>query len=191
MRKIAWVISRIFDPMFEMPLILVMSIWYAVDDSMRNWILALVLFGDIVIPGGYTIYRLRVKKASDLDFTRREERKPVYVVTVACQLLTLLAVYILRQMVLVKILLVLLVIAFVFMMINNYWKISVHAAVNAVLIGMLNYYWGWKIMGGMMVILIGVLWARVKIKKHTVTQVMLGAGLALAMIHYGFNWLGI
>ncbi len=191
MKKIAWIISRIFDPMFEMPLILIMSIWYAVDEPLRIVVLIFVLMIDIVVPGGFAIYSLKAKKASDLDFTKKEERKVVYLVTVICQLLVFVTMLLSKQLLLAKILAVLLLIAFVFMMINNYWKISVHAAVNAVLMAMLNYYWGWKIMGGLMVILIAVLWARVKIRKHTVTQVMMGAGLALAMVHYGFSWLGI
>lgn len=191
MKRIAWIISRIFEPIWEVPLLIGMSVWYASEPVEHIKLLSILLFVDVVIPGGFLTYLLIRKKVADWDFTNRHERKKAYVFTVFFHLLGVLIMFLLKQYLLCKLLLVLWFITLTFMLINRYWKISVHAGVNALLMVFLNSLFGWKVFGWMSVVLILVLWSRVKIRKHTVSQVMIGAALAMAMTEFGLRLLEV
>ena len=191
MKRIAWIISRIFEPLWEIPLIIGMAVWYASEPMMHIKLLLILLFTDVVAPGIFLAYLLIGKKVADWDFTNRLERKKAYIFTVIFHLLGVGSMFYLGEVLLGQILLILWIITFTFMLINQYWKISVHAGVNALLMVFLNSLFGWKIFGWMSALLILVLWSRVKIKKHTVTQVMIGAALAMAMAQLGLRLVGV
>ena len=191
MKRIAWIISRIFEPIWEAPLLVGMSVWYTTAPEMHFKLMSLLLITDVIIPGVFLAYLLVGKKVSDWDFTNRHERKKAYLFVVIFHLIGIVSVALLKQYLLAELLLVLWVITVAFMLINRYWKISVHAGVNALLMVFLNSLFGWKVFGWMSVVLILVLWSRVKIRKHTVTQVMIGAALAMALAELGLRLLDI
>ncbi len=191
MKRIAWIISRIFEPIWEVPLIVGMAVWYSTPPELHIKLLIILLFTDVIIPGFFLAYLLLRKKVADWDFTNRQEREKAYIFTVIFHLIGAGVMFALNQLLLGKILLLLWVITFVFMLINRSWKISVHAGVNALLMVFLNSLFGWKMFGWMSVMLILVLWSRVKIRKHTVTQVMIGAALAMAIAELGLRILDI
>lgn len=190
MKRIAWWISRIFEPIWEVPVIVWMAVWYAVEPVLQVRILLILFLFDVILPGIFLATSLRKGKA-DWDFTNRKERQGAYKFVTACHLFSIILMFVLGQVLLAKLLLVLWSITVVFMFINNYWKISVHAGVNALMMVFLNSLWGWKMFGWMTVILVLVLWSRVKIRKHTVTQVMIGAALSMAMAQLGMRLLDI
>lgn len=191
MRKFAWLITRTFDPVFEIPLAVGMSVWFLADPSMRLQTLLLIFLFYVLAPAIYFVVRIRKGKVSDWDITKKEERKAIYQFSIASHLLGILAVFLLGQIFLVKLLMVLWVVSVVFMVVNIYWKISVHAGVNAFLMVLLNNFYGWKIFGWLMVVLLLVLWSRVYLRKHTITQVMAGALVAFVLVELGMRMLGI
>ena len=191
MRKFAWLITRTFDPVFEIPLAVGMSVWFLADPSMRLQTLLLIFLFYVLAPAIYFVVRIRKGKVSDWDITKKEERKAIYQFSIASHLLGILAVFLLGQIFLVKLLMVLWVVSVVFMVVNIYWKISVHAGVNAFLMVLLNNFYGWKIFGGLMVVLLLVLWSRVYLRKHSITQVMAGALVAFILVELGMRMLGI
>ncbi len=191
MRKFAWLITRTFDPVFEIPLAVGMSVWFLADPSMRLQTLLLIFLFYVLAPAIYFVVRIRKGKVSDWDITKKEERKAIYQFSIASHLLGILAVFLLGQIFLVKLLMVLWVVSVVFMVVNIYWKISVHAGVNAFLMVLLNNFYGWKIFGWLMVVLLLVLWSRVYLRKHSITQVMAGALVAFILVELGMRMLGI
>lgn len=191
MKRVAWIISRLFEPVWEVPLIVGMAIWYATVPALHLKLLSILVVTDVIFPGLFLIYLLVKKKVADWDFTNRHERETAYLFTVIFHFLGVVTMVVFKQYLLAKILLILWVITVVFMVINHYWKISVHAGVNALLMVLLNSLFGWKVFGWMSVILILVLWSRVKIRKHTTTQVMIGAALAMALAEFGLRLLDI
>jgi len=190
-RKFAWLITRTFDPVFEIPLAVGMSVWFLADPSMRLQTLLLIFLFYVLAPAIYFVVRIRKGKVSDWDITKKEERKAIYQFSIASHLLGILAVFLLGQIFLVKLLMVLWVVSVVFMVVNIYWKISVHAGVNAFLMVLLNNFYGWKIFGWLMVVLLLVLWSRVYLRKHSITQVMAGALVAFILVELGMRMLGI
>lgn len=191
MKRIAWIISRIFEPIWEVPLLMGMSVWYTTAPALHLKLLSLLLVTNVVIPGIFLAYLLMGKKVADWDFTNRHEREKAYVFTVFFHLIGVVLMVFLQQYLLAKMLLVLWVITLIFMIINRYWKISVHAGVNALMMVFLNSLFGWRMFGWMSVMLVLVLWSRVKIRKHTVTQVMIGAALSMALAELGLRLLDI
>ena len=90
---------------------------------------------------------------------------------------------------LASILLVFWSLAVVFAVVTYFWKISVHAGVNGVMLAFFNHFWGWESYWWLTLVFLLVLWSRVEIKKHSWLQVMVGAGLAVAWVEMGLNWL--
>ena len=190
-RKLAWLISRVFEPVWEVPLLVWLTVDYSVQAGSRARILEYLFFIDIVLPGIFLFSLMKTDRVSDWDFTNRKEREKAYFFIVGCHFIGILMAFFLGFDLLWKMLSVLWLITFVFMLINLYWKISVHAGVNALLMIFLNSLFGWKMFAWMSMILILVLWARVKTRKHTVTQVMVGAALSMAIAELGFRFMGI
>jgi len=190
-RKFAWLITRIFDPTIEIPLAVGMTVWFAVEPSLRLMMLLFIGVFYVLLPAIYFVVRIRKGKVSDWDVTKREERRAIYQFSIVSHLVGVLAVASLEQFFLMKILLILWIVSVVFMVINMYWKISVHAGVNAFLMVLLNNFYGWKIFGWLMVVLLLVLWSRVYLRKHTTTQVMAGAIIAFVLVELGMRMVGI
>lgn len=187
----AWWVSRIFDPVMEIPLVLGVAVWYAVNYQLRIRFLVLLLVVDAVLPALYMIVELMRGKISDWDMTKKEERRGLYIFTVFCHFFMMLFAYFLGKIVLAKVLLVFWSLTLVFAIITYYWKISVHAGVNAAALAFFNHIWGWSNYWWLLLILLIVLWARVVIKKHSWAQVIAGSLLPIAVTEIGLRLTGV
>lgn len=179
------VISRVFDPVLEIPLLLSAAVWYVVSNGLRWRFLALLLLVDAVLPGLYFLVGLRSKRISDWDMTKREERYNLYFFTIFCHLFGVVLAYFLGKESLFEILLVFWSLAVVFGIVTVFWKISIHGGVNGALVAFFNHFYGWDRYWWLVPILILVLWSRVVRNKHTWLQVLVGAGIALAWVSWG------
>ncbi|MFZ2201781.1 MAG: hypothetical protein WAV56_00095 [Microgenomates group bacterium] len=180
--RLAWIVSRLFDPVIEIPLLIASVIFMAVANGLRFRFLIFLLFTDAVLPAVYMLWGLATKRISDWDMTRRQERSGLYFFTIFCHLFGVVLAYLLGKILLAKILFIFWSLAVVFALITVVWKISVHAGVNAAALAFFNHYYGWSRYWWLVPILVVVLWARVAIKKHTWTQVTAGAILAVAWV---------
>ena len=75
----------------------------------------------------------------------------------------------------------------VFALVTRFWKISIHAGANGMIMAYFNHFWGWQNYWWLMIVLLLVLWARVEMKKHSWTQVLVGSGVAIAWIEVGLR----
>lgn len=189
-RKLAWAISRVFDPVVEIPILLAGSVYYALSNGLRWRFLVMLLMVDALLPALYMVYGLMKGKIKDWDITRREERMGLYFFTIFAHLFGVVAAYAVGKTDLFEILLVFWTMAVVFAVVTLFWKISVHAGTNAAVVAFFNHYYGWDRFWWLVLILIVVLWSRVEIKKHTWAQVLVGATLALVWVSLGLQWLG-
>lgn len=185
----AWVVSRIFDPIFEIPLLLFLVAWVALTNGLRFRFIIFLLIFDALLPAAYFIFGLWKKKIKDWDLTRKEDRRGLYAFTALVHFFGVVYAYFLNKTELAGVLFILWSLAVVFALITYYWKISVHAGVNGVMVALVNYYYGWNRFWWLVIILLVVLWARVVIKKHTWAQVLTGAGLAIAWVEAGLRFL--
>lgn len=183
-KKIAWLISRVFDPTWEIPAAIALAVMFAVREGLRWRFLGLILFIDAVVPLIFFLTMLYHKQIKDWDIQRRAERIPLYLFTLVCHLGGLWLAHELGKTELVSVLLVYYLVAVVFFVTTLFWKISLHAGVNAVLITSLNVFYGWKYLWLYPVLAI-VVWARVYEKHHTWAQVVAGAVLGAGIVVVG------
>ena len=181
-KRLAWLISRVFDPVIEIPLLIASVIFIALTNGLRFRFLIFLMFSDALLPALYMLWGLATKRISDWDMTRREERAGLYFFTIFCHLFGVVFAFLLGKVLLAKILFIFWSLAVVFALITVVWKISVHAGVNAAALAFFNHYYGWQNYWWLALVLLVVLWARVEIKKHTWTQVTAGAVLAVGWV---------
>lgn len=182
--RMATITSRVLDPVLEIPILLSGAVFIAVSNGMRWRFLALLLFVDAVLPAGYLAWGLKTGKISDWDVTERKERMGFYLFTVLAHLFGVLLALFIGKYVLFRILLVWWGMAVMFFAVTLFWKISVHAGVNAALLVFVNHFYGWDQYWWLVAGLALVMWARVRGDKHTWGQVWAGAVLA-------FLWTGL
>ena len=185
--KIAWVVSRVFDPVVEIPILLAGTVYYALSNGLRWRFFSLLLVVDAILPAMFMLYQLKTGKVKDWDMTKRKERFELYFFTIFAHLFGVVAAYAVGKQALFEILLIMWSLAVVFALITLFWKISVHAGTNAVLVAFFNHFYGWDKYWWLVGILALVLWSRVVIKKHSWSQVLIGAGVALGWVSLGLQ----
>jgi hypothetical protein len=183
----AELVSRVFDPVWEIPLALLLAVFVAVTEGWRWRFVGLLLFIDAVVPLIFFVVMLLNKQIKDWDIQNRRQRIPLYLFTLMCHLGGMWLAHETGKMDLVAILMVYYGVAIVFFLITLRWKISLHAGVNAVLITTLNEFTQWRY-GWLYVVLLLVMWARVYQKHHTWRQVLVGGSLGAVMVITGL-WL--
>lgn len=188
--KIAWVISRLLDPVWEIPAAIMFAVLFAVTEGIRWRFLGLILFIDAVVPFIFFMTMLFHKQIKDWDIQNRAQRIPLYLFTLVCHLGGLYLAHELGRVELVNILLVFYFIAVTFFLITTRWKISLHAGVNAVLIIAINMFYSWNYWY-LLVLIPLVSWARVVEKHHTWKQVTAGAVLAGSVTYLGLLLAGV
>ncbi len=185
-KKITWLVSRIFDPTWEIPAAIALAVMFAVSEGLRWRFLGVILFVDAVVPLIFFLTMLYHKQIKDWDIQNRRERIPLYLFTLVCHLGGLWLAHELGKSELVSVLLVYYLTAIVFFVTTLFWKISLHAGVNAVLITSLNVFYGWKYTW-LYILLALVMWARVYEKHHTWAQVVAGAILGTFIVSAGIS----
>jgi hypothetical protein len=186
---IATFVSRVFDPIFEIPVALLLAMWEAVEEGLRWRFLGFILFLDLIVPFIFFLMMLHHKQIDDWDVRKRSQRIPLYFFTMMCHF----GGYWLAQAVgkteLASILLVFWVLGVVFAAVTTFWKISLHGGVNAVLIVFFNMVTGWHYWW-LLAILPLVGWARILGKHHTWLQYWTGAILGGGVSYIALRMVG-
>jgi hypothetical protein len=181
---LAIVLSRILDPVWEIPLALIVAIGFAVHEGLRWRFVGLLLFIDVIVPMIFFLTMLYNKQIKDWDVQNRTQRTPLYLFAMICHLGGIWLAHELGRTQLVSILLVFYAAAVVFFIIALKWKISLHAAVNAVLFTTINLFYDFQYVW-LYILLFLVMWARVYQKHHTWEQVIVGALIGGGMVYLG------
>ena len=191
LKSLAWAVSRVFDPVIEIPVLIATAMLYAMNSGWRFRYLVFLLVIDALLPAAYMLWGLAHKTISDWDMTKKDERKGLYVFTVLAHLFGVVYAYMLGKDELAEILFVFWWLAVVFAVVTLFWKISVHAGVNGAALAFFNHFWGWDNYWWLLIVLLLVLWARVEIKKHTWSQVLIGATTAIVIVELGLRLVGM
>jgi hypothetical protein len=189
--KFAFVVSRIFDPVVVIPVILLSAVWLALTNGLRFRFLIFVLIVDLMIPAAYFINGLRVGWMKDWDATDRKDRIGLFFFTVMMHAVSVVYAFMLGKPEMGLILLVFWILAVIFAFITLFWKISVHAGVMATALAFFAHFWGWSRAWWVVILLLLVLWARVEARKHSWLQVFAGAGLAIVVVEVGLRIVGM
>lgn len=187
MKLTAKIVSRVFDPVVEIPILFGFAVWYTYVNG-HSWLfLSALLFINAVLPFLFFLHLLRRGEVRDWDITRRSERIPVYGFALTTQIAGIGLAILTGRIPVAQILLIFWLLGVIFFSITLFWKVSVHAGVNSVLVTFL------VLMGGVSfvwfyLILIPVGWARVASKQHTIAQFVFGALLAGVSL-WGAFWI--
>lgn len=186
MKRLAEIVSRVFDPVWEIPAAIVVAVGFALQEGLRWRFIGLLLFIDGVVPLIFFLTMLYHKQIKNWDIRNRAERIPLYLFTLVCHLGGVWLAHEVGKADLAWILGVYWLTAVVFATVTMFWKISLHAGVNAVLITTINVFYGWHY-AWLYLILCLVVWVRVYQKHHTWAQVVAGAVLGGGMVAMGLS----
>jgi membrane-associated phospholipid phosphatase len=175
-RRIARWISRLTSP----PLVAIGgAIFTASEISGRGswyWALFIVCF-NILLPSGYILWLKRRGKVTDFDVYLREQRFWPYIFSISCGAISWLAMAYFQAPRLMTIISGATVgQGLVMFLINQRWKISAHSAGVAGVTVLI-----WQLLGSaatpilLVIPLVG--WSRVRLGRHTLGQVIMGAVL--------------
>ena len=186
---VAAVLSRLLDPVWEVPAAVALAVLFAVSEGLRWRFLGMLLFLDGVVPFIFFLTMLYHHQIKDWDIQNRVERLPLYIFTLVAHAGGIWLAHELGKTDLVHVLLVFYAVAATFGVITFFWKISLHTGVNAVLITFLNWATGWHYWWLYVLVLV-VAWARVYQKHHTWAQATAGAFLGGGMVAVGMMIIG-
>lgn len=185
-KTLATVVSRVFDPVWEIPGAIALAVAFAVHEGLRWRFVGLLLFIDAIVPLIFFLTMLYHKQIKDWDIQKRAERIPLYLFTLICHLGGLWLAYELGRSELFSILAVYYAVAIIFFTITLKWKISIHMGVNAVLLTTINHFYGYQYYW-LYALLFLVGWARVYQKHHTWQQAIMGAVLGGGLVGVGLR----
>lgn len=176
LHKISKVISDFFNPLVSLILFFVyMSTReYSLQDSVLYFLPVLVM---IIIPVViWLVWNVKTGRYTNMDVSNRVQRKTLYIFIAACVIAYLLFNYI-KNGYIDLVMLFILVLLFALQISNLFIKSSMHTAFN-VFVAALFFSLNWKIglawLG--IAILVGI--TRIILKRHTVKEVFMGAGIA-------------
>ncbi|TZF93571.1 ABC transporter permease [Chryseobacterium panacisoli] len=176
LHKISKVISDFFNPLVSLIIFFTfMSIReYTLKDSMMYFIpiLAMIIIPVVI----WLVWNVKTGRYTNMDVSNRVQRKTLYIFIAACVIAYLLFHYI-RNGSVDLVMLFILILLFALQISNLFIKSSMHTAFN-IFVAALFFSLDWKM---------GLLWlgiatlvgiTRVILKRHTVKEVFMGAGIA-------------
>lgn len=176
LHKISRVISDFFNPLVSLILFFVyMSIReYSLKDSMLYFIpILLMIIMPIII---WLVWNVKTGRYTNMDVSNRVQRKTLYIFIAVCVIAYLIFNYI-KNGYIDLVMLFILILLFALQISNLFIKSSMHTAFN-IFVAALFFSLDWKIslvwLG--IAILVGI--TRVILKRHTVKEVFMGAGIA-------------
>ena len=189
--KWAKIISFVFDGSFISIPIFIVICMVLVEDKMAalNWAMLCILFG-MIIPVVYIFFLYRKNKILDMHMPDRKNRMKPMIFTIISNIVGFVVLYLLKAPFFLRTLCILSIIATsILTVITFYWKISLHTSWITSIVITFNVLLGpWMLLLLPLIPMIG--WARVRAKKHTTPQVLMGAGISTVICFLGYRFTG-
>ncbi len=190
--RIANIVSHIFNPS-TMGILFVISVLFrdvSTIGEATKWLLILISI-NLVPLGIYAIYLLRKGKIDTIFVKTRQKRTSMYILSsvmmgISCLMLQFFG----ADKAILVVTATILLINVLYMCINFLWKISVHSAFTGIAVAALCMTGG-ALSASALILIPVVSWARIKLGYHSITQVVVGAALAVAIFIGIANWFGI
>ena len=181
-------ISNILNP-FLIAVIIIILLSLKEGDGIENMVAWLfITIGISVAPVLIIVYLLvRMKKLDSFFSNPREQRNIVYVLASIIGIIDCVIIWYLKAPKLLAVIFTAGSIAVVlFLIINCFWKISLHTAfVTATIVILIIEYGPWALFTAAALPLVA--WSRLVLKQHNIMQVAIGSLLA-AVIVFGVFW---
>ncbi|KFF23563.1 phosphatase PAP2 family protein [Chryseobacterium vrystaatense] len=174
--KISKVISDFFNPLVSLFIFFIyMSIReYSLKDSILYFApILLMIIVPVVI---WLVWNVKTKRYTNMDVSDRVQRKTLYIFIASCVIIYLIFNYF-KNGYIDLVMLFILVLIFTMQISNFFIKSSMHTAFN-VFVAALFFTLNWK--AGLIWLVIAALVGitRIILKRHTVKEVFMGAGIA-------------
>ena len=188
-RLARWV-SILFDSsVLSIPIFLAFG-WIEAGISGLGWA-TLILVIVTGIPLAYLLLGRRLGWVSDLEMTKRSERPRFILVSLSSDLLALLVLRTLGgPFLLTVIVLTYFCLAITMLSISSFWKVSLHMAGVSGFSTALLFVFGIPALGAFLSLPL-VAWARLRRRKHTPAQLVVGAILGALVTTLVFAWKGV
>ncbi|MDN3693443.1 phosphatase PAP2 family protein [Chryseobacterium tructae] len=176
LHKVSRVISDFFNPLVSLIIFFVyMSMReYTFKESLLYFLpLLLMIIAPVVI---WLVWNVKTGRYTNMDVSNRVQRKTLYVFIAACVIIYLIFNYV-RNGYIDLVMLFILILLFALQISNLFIKSSMHTAFN-IFVAALFFTLDWKM---------GLIWlgiaslvglTRIILKRHTVKEVFMGAGIA-------------
>jgi len=192
MERFAKILSYLFDGSFISIPVYFIICFAVVKNPMGalGWTFLCILFG-MLIPYLYVFFLFKRKLIDDLHVPNRENRIKPLIITIISYIMGYFVLCILDAPLFLKTVFIISIISTVILTtITYFWKVSFHTSwITSVTITSYILFGEWALVLLLLVPVVG--WARVKIKRHTVMQVVLGTIISaiislLVYSYYGF-----
>ncbi|MBI2593968.1 hypothetical protein HYW44_04995 [Candidatus Daviesbacteria bacterium] len=191
LNKLAELISEIFGPHLWMPILLVLLL---LRTGLNSEQLSILLPGLIilllVIPFTYLHLALKLGWVSKWDLPEKKERRPIIVIFIACSIVSLFLVKQFGTKMFLDLFILLLTIGFLASVITVFWKISIHMVLDTTGVLVANLLFDWQLWPLFILIPI-VAWARLKLKRHTLPQLVAGVLLSVVIFSTGLKFFNL
>ncbi len=183
--------SRVFDPVLVIPVLLGVVVWVAFVNGERLRFLALLMAIDVVLPGFVLFWFVQKKRVlSGWDVTSRRERVPLFNFVVLAHMVGVMAAWFVGKHPLAEYLTSFWMMTVVYALITMVWKISIHAGVMSAVVtfGVMQLGVRYAWLYGLVLL---VVWARVEGQYHRLSQAVAGAVLPLVLIPVVWEIMGL
>lgn len=179
LKYLSKLISRIFDFYVWFPVMLLAGIFNSgLTPNQIKILLPTLMVVNVVIPTSYFFMDLAGRGISDIDVTKRQQRYHLFGRFVGiCVISTIISYFLGNQVFFVMQLIGLMLAATIFL-ITFFYKISGHMILNVSSVFIVNFLFDWQYLWLFVIVPI-VAFARINLKKHSVSQVLTGAALGL------------
>ncbi|MFA5015207.1 MAG: hypothetical protein WC549_06680 [Actinomycetota bacterium] len=192
MNKFAKIISYIFDGSFiSIPILLVICL-IVVENKLEavGWAFLCLLFS-VIIPYLYIGFLYKKKEIDNMHIPKKENRMKPLLLSCASYIVCFIILYVLDGPIFLKSIFAVSVVSTIILTIITYfWKISIHTSWITFIVITFNILLGrWMLIIVPLIPVIG--WARVRIKQHTINQVIFGAGISTITTFFIYHNYGI
>jgi membrane-associated phospholipid phosphatase len=120
------------------------------------------------------------KNVVDLDISQRELRTPFFGIAAAFYSIAAVVFFVTNTTIMLLLALSYAFVTIILLLVNRFWKVSVHSAGVTGPIFALIFVFGFMALPlALMIVLVS--WSRIKLKKHTVTQTFVGSLIPIAV----------
>ena len=179
MKKLALIISVVFDPIILLPILYALVVISPRTEWPSLAVTVALAFLYLIFPFAAFLWLLKTKRIKDWWMTRRDDRYLIYFIVLFFHLTGVIVAWWQGYPLLSQALLVFWLITLVLTLANFVTKVSLHAAVSAGLAALLNNWYGWERWWWAWLIVIAVIWSRRALGKHTLWQGIIAVILTL------------
>jgi membrane-associated phospholipid phosphatase len=175
--------SNVLNPMLlGLVAVILMSLGYAESTSAAIFLSLVILALGLLPVYLLALYLVRTGRMDSVFNNSRQQRRGIYVGGVITTLVTILVISLMDAPTeVVATLVTVLAAGILFTVINNWWKISIHAAFATGVAMLLIYLYGWPAFIIALPLVPLVVWSRVELGQHTAGQVTAGMLVAAAI----------